>query len=128
MRATMNPESVLITVSSDAEKLARRLVPLLGENVTVYSYRQLSDLSDSTLLTLNRAPMVLISAVLGNGEIELSVAHLLRAIGLRSPILLAALADRGGRTVPIEADMNGGDLIVAESLSVSLNEEATDWM
>ncbi|MDR2709999.1 MAG: hypothetical protein LBB65_01455 [Burkholderiales bacterium] len=66
------------------------------------------------------APIVLANAVLWHGETVVQAISLLRQHGVRAPIELAVLADRGGALVPIAPTYCGGEIIVAEDTVLRL--------
>jgi pyrimidine operon attenuation protein/uracil phosphoribosyltransferase len=70
-----------------------------------------------------KAPVVLVDAVLWHGETIVQAISLLRQRGVRAPIELAVLADRGGYLVPIAPTYSGGEMIVAEDTVLRLETD-----
>jgi pyrimidine operon attenuation protein/uracil phosphoribosyltransferase len=114
-----------------AERLAARLPTLLpSEEGRRHAALDLYALAQGALRTLpttaasallsEEAPVVLIDAVLWRGETVARAVSLLRQHGVRAPIELAVLADRGGRLVPVAPTYSGGEIVVAEDTVLQL--------
>ncbi|MDR2173544.1 MAG: hypothetical protein LBE32_05005 [Burkholderiales bacterium] len=70
-----------------------------------------------------KAPVVLVDAVLWRGETVVQAVSLLRENGVHAPIELAVLADRGGYLVPIAPTYCGGEIVAAEDTVLQLAED-----
>ncbi|MCL2871581.1 MAG: hypothetical protein FWF41_01125 [Betaproteobacteria bacterium] len=114
------------------ERLAARLPMLLPNehrcaalDVQTLAQGVLKITPETTLAAMlaEEAPIVLVNAVLWHGETVVQAVSLLRQSGVRAPIELAALADRGDYLVPIAPTYSGGEIIVAEDTVVRLSED-----
>jgi pyrimidine operon attenuation protein/uracil phosphoribosyltransferase len=79
--------------------------------------------SISSAILSEEAPVVLVDAVLWRGETIVQAVSLLRQHGVRAPIELVVLADRGGYLVPIAPTYSGGEMIVTEDTVLRLETD-----
>jgi pyrimidine operon attenuation protein / uracil phosphoribosyltransferase len=133
---------IIVGIRTRGETIAQRITPLLTErgfsqihrgvlDITLYR----DDLSEVGPLPLvrptkidvdiNGKPLLLVDDVLFTGRTVRAALDALRDFGRPSAIRLAALVDRGGRELPIQADFVGlvnKDVPITHRVKVKLSE------
>ncbi|MCL2297376.1 MAG: hypothetical protein FWC38_04255 [Proteobacteria bacterium] len=129
MESALAIDAWLLGLGDEGALLAERLAARLPGRNNVAAL-ELEALAQGVLRTTpeaafsamisEKATIVLVDAVLWRGETVVKAVSLLRQHGVRAPIELAVLANRGGYLVPVAPTYCGGDIIVAEEMVLRL--------
>ncbi len=125
MEGAVAIDACLLGLGSEGALLAERLAERLpgSHQCAALDLKALAQgvLQTAPGMTLGEGgPIVLVGAVLWHGETVVQAVSLLHQRGVKAPIELAVLADRGGRLVPVAPTYCGGDIIVAEDTGLRL--------
>ncbi len=138
LRALLRPDSVLVGIWSGGAWLAERLhadLNLPGSAGVIssslhrddFSSRGLAASTDATKLpfAIDGRHIVLVDDVLYTGRTIRAVVNELYDFGRPSRVSLAVLVDRGGRELPIQADLAAARVVLAASKKLRLTRTAT---
>ncbi len=138
LRALLTPDSVLVGIWSGGAWLAERLqadLNLPGSAGVIssslhrddFSSRGLAASTDATKLpfAIDGRHIVLVDDVLYTGRTIRAVVNELYDFGRPSRVSLAVLVDRGGRELPIQADLAAARVVLAASKKLRLTRTAT---
>jgi pyrimidine operon attenuation protein / uracil phosphoribosyltransferase len=139
MKSVVGPDTGIVGIHTGGVWVAQRLhaalgitVPLGTLDVSFYrdDFQKIGlhrDVKTSDLpFDVEGRRLILVDDVLYTGRTIRAAMNVLFDYGRPASIQLAALVNRGGRELPIQADFLGGDIALAVSQSVELAHDASN--